>query len=674
MNIAHTVLGKLGFVPAQEVSELRKEVADIKAKSGNWDKLFSIGQEYKLFGEKVTQPYSQIASVYKAVKAISDNVSQADLIFRDKKSKKKIDDDEIVELFRRPNPLMSETDFIQAWVGFAALYGESMVIKEQSVGQMVGTKKLPAELWAFNPLDFKHETDNGRNVLGWRYTKEGRIFRPEEVMFMRDFNPHCMFRGLSPMAPIEKIIDIDWQTLVFNKAFFENDAHPGLMLGTDKQLNDEIIKRLKTQLEDRHKGASNAHKVAIFEAGLKPFNENPSHKEMEFIEQKRFAREEIYGIWKVPKAMFSVTDDLNYATFIGQMKMFWDYSLMPILKKVEGAINVGIVNGYNNKIEAAFDLSNVVAYREGFKDKVETAKTLISIGVPLNEVNEKLELGFKKQPWGDTFWIPFGQVPADPKMAEQYNEIQSTPAGESPAGKSFDELRRQAFWNTFLTKQAPIESRMAKTIKTHFFDQRKDALEALNTLGAEGFKIDWQAQDEALKARIKQHVYSCIKEGVGFAKDVLNQKNATFSNEDAKVSSYLVQRMDKITRINRTVQDQLKVTLAEGTATGETIQQLSDRIRDVYNMASSRSLMIARTETTGAVNGGSNIYYEEAGVQKKEWLTARDEHVRDSHKKLEGEVVGINDDFSNGLSCPGDMKGDGEDNINCRCTLLPVMK
>jgi len=84
--------------------------------------------------------------------------------------------------------------------------------------------------------------------------------------------------------------------------------------------------------------------------------------------------------------------------------------------------------------------------------------------------------------------------------------------------------------------------------------------------------------------------------------------------------------------------------------------------------------MIARTETVGAVNGGSQIYYESEGVQKKEWLTARDENVRDAHKILDGQVVAVKSSFSNGLDYPGDQKGDAGETVNCRCVLLPCVE
>jgi SPP1 gp7 family putative phage head morphogenesis protein len=124
-----------------------------------------------------------------------------------------------------------------------------------------------------------------------------------------------------------------------------------------------------------------------------------------------------------------------------------------------------------------------------------------------------------------------------------------------------------------------------------------------------------------------------------------------------------------------TVRNRIKSQLEEGIQAGETIMELSDRIRNEYNMATSRSLLIARTETIGALNGGSLLYYENEGIKFKEWLTAGDELVRDSHRACERQgAILMNERFINGLRYPGDQDGGAGEVCNCRCSLLPVIK
>ena len=59
-------------------------------------------------------------------------------------------------------------------------------------------------------------------------------------------------------------------------------------------------------------------------------------------------------------------------------------------------------------------------------------------------------------------------------------------------------------------------------------------------------------------------------------------------------------------------------------------------------------------------------------VDRKQWVSSRDDRVRDSHVLLDGEIVGITEDFKPGLSAPGDPSADPSETIRCRCVMAPV--
>jgi hypothetical protein len=53
------------------------------------------------------------------------------------------------------------------------------------------------------------------------------------------------------------------------------------------------------------------------------------------------------------------------------------------------------------------------------RDRLATARSVFDMGVPFNELNRMLDLGFRKLPWGDTGYLPskyqpLGTIP-DPK-------------------------------------------------------------------------------------------------------------------------------------------------------------------------------------------------------------------------------------------------------------------
>jgi uncharacterized protein with gpF-like domain len=123
----------------------------------------------------------------------------------------------------------------------------------------------------------------------------------------------------------------------------------------------------------------------------------------------------------------------------------------------------------------------------------------------------------------------------------------------------------------------------------------------------------------------------------------------------------------------------LRVALTEqvqvGASVGQQVTAMQEAVRELFNLSSSRALLIARTESGGAVNGGSMLYYQNEGVDKKEWTTANDELVRESHQRCEAQgAIPMENSFQNGLMYPQDQgNGDAGEVCNCRCSLLPIV-
>ena len=110
---------------------------------------------------------------------------------------------------------------------------------------------------------------------------------------------------------------------------------------------------------------------------------------------------------------------------------------------------------------------------------------------------------------------------------------------------------------------------------------------------------------------------------------------------------------------------------------GQTVPQLAASIAGIAAMDQRAAMKAARTAITSAHSLGKLKGYERAagmgiGV-KKQWLAALDSRTRGSHRHLDGETVGLDEEFSNGLKYPGDPDGPGSEIYNCRCTLVPVI-
>jgi len=135
------------------------------------------------------------------------------------------------------------------------------------------------------------------------------------------------------------------------------------------------------------------------------------------------------------------------------------------------------------------------------------------------------------------------------------------------------------------------------------------------------------------------------------------------------VGDFFDMREAKINHINRDTYDKLTKTLEEGITEGESIAKLSKRIESVYDDAKGyRSKLIARTETNTANNFGHMAAMQQAGIEKKEWVTANDEDVRDTHTMNQTQgCIGLHNEFyGTSEQYPGEP--------NCRCAVIPCLE
>ena len=118
--------------------------------------------------------------------------------------------------------------------------------------------------------------------------------------------------------------------------------------------------------------------------------------------------------------------------------------------------------------------------------------------------------------------------------------------------------------------------------------------------------------------------------------------------------------------------------ISRGIAQSLSYQEMARNIKNTTNVDYNKTLRIAKTE-------GHRIQCESAynvqvrAKQKgadivKQWDSTLDSRTRESHQKLDGEIVEVNKKFSNGLLYPGDSNGVASEVVNCRCALLQRAK
>jgi len=664
-------------------------------------------------GSGITDPYTQSVWVYSCVQTIASNISRIPFNFYQKNDQGKrdpVDPSPLDDLFNQPNPYMTRSQLFESTMVFLGIRGECLWILDEPLGNT----SIPASIWVFDPVNFEPvKDDRSGQLIGWSFNgHSGKVRIPlEQIIHFKYFNPRDPIRGLSPIQAVMDGVDMEFYANQFNKNFFKRGAVTSMVFETDQELDNDVRKQMIEMKEDFYSGYDKAHRIMVLEGGLKLKDIRISQKDMEFIELKKLTRKEIFSAFKVNEVVLGVYEDVK--SFEGTRtahRQFWQECLIPKINHLEWMLWSRMFRHVDGgRIFGEFDLGQVEALQDNQVELADLTAKYFQMGVPFNTLNDRFNLGFDPIPYGDQGYLPGGMIPIE--MAGQsmtfgyddYNAGGTTPTpnpepepaepmepddteskgGNIPAVHATDWKQRSLVqWRKYINLQNPLERQIQKKLKRYFFEQRKQVLEKLSTVLKKDIVdqiYDQAEQTRKLQEMMKPLWVKGIETGEIYIANLVHDDAFRFDPLSQDVLKYTQDRMELMESITGLTTDKLRDTLADGIQAGESIGDLSVRVRDVYNFNDIRTARIARTESAVMIQTGKNVQMKKEGVEKHRWITARDEAVRDTHVDLDNQTAIVGDYFTDvygmktDLRFPSDPLGPAEDVINCRCDTYPVL-
>lgn len=621
----------------------------------------------------LVEPMRQSYLVYTCVNLISDTAPKAPLNFY--RGFDEIENNHpLRKLFLRPNDHQSYFELISITSMFYSLYGEVFWYINQSVAQRMGTSTIPAEILVIDPRGMKEVIDENTKALkGWLFNNKIAISK-DEVIHFKSNNPYNPYRGLSPLDAVEFELRSDYRASEFQEKFFENGAVPGFVLTTDKEdrTPDTELKKISKMWDTQYKGVSKSHKTAVLRGGMDFKVVGLNHQEMSFIDSRVMTRDIICETFRVPKTIFGATEELNRATAEVQEKIFWQTAIQPLLLRIQYKLNTDLINKIDPGIQAKFDFTKIQALQNIYKEDVEAAWFLFQMGYSRNEINARFDLGFKEDTeYGDRKRFPMNlmNVEDEGKEYEDSKSVIGLSYEEEVVEKDNKDIREDRIHLMFKRQHGIFERKLQKKLEDYFFNQmqqilkrikREKSLESNDIIN----ELDiWDEENKILIRNITPYYKEIIEAGQMIALGNMGITDRTVQLN----TNVLYEKINKITGINKTIWNQLKMVIFEGVDNGETIDQITDRIRDTYKVAKKRAKLIARTEVTQAMNEAALLEYKDNGVKQVKWLAAMDERTRATHKDNHGVVRDSGTPFPSGEVYPG------QHSPNCRCTLSPYI-
>jgi len=510
-------------------------------------------------------------------------------------------------------------------------------------------------------------------------------YEPYEILHFKAMSVDNMLYGQSSVSAGRDSIETNKKAIETNLKIFANGAKLDGALSTESTLTDKTFQRLLKQVNQKYQGWKNSHKMMLLEQGLKYNSMTATMQELEYIEGLKLTREEICAVFGVPPLLVGILDKASYANYKESQKIFWQNTIIPKLRKYE-AVLTRIVKMYEPEAYFKFDISNIEALKADLKLKADTAKIFWSMGIPLNDIIQKMELPFAQVKGGDTGYIPFGVMAIGSEREKPVVE-----EDEKSVSKGFSEEKKLNIWKQFDTLTTRISKEYLKIIDKYFTGQEKRVLTKLNTLKTvkiseeeleDLFGANWREEIEEW-AKVSKEVHEIALDSNAKREIVNYGFDITFDVKNPLSQKWLdTYSLDKSKEVMDTQKDAIKDTLLEGFSNGESIQDLSKRIKDVYTPfknAGWKAKRISRTEVIAASNEGALESYKQAGIEKKGWLVQRAGEPRDTHiaagNKYENKGIDINKNFAVGSgsgAAPGQI-GIAEEDCNCRCSVIAII-
>ena len=126
---------------------------------------------------------------------------------------------------------------------------------------------------------------------------------------------------------------------------------------------------------------------------------------------------------------------------------------------------------------------------------------------------------------------------------------------------------------------------------------------------------------------------------------------------------------NNIVDLTEEIKNDLRAELERGIMNNEGITNIKKRIMKVFDVGENRADMIARTETNRAENQGKLQAFKSSTEDfSKRWVAHKDERTSAICMRLNGQIVGMNENFKDATSgCEGPVP---PSHVNCRSTVI----
>lgn len=322
----------------------------------------------------------------------------------------------VLEILERPGNQQTSADVWRAWGVEMALGGECGVewVRDRR-GRYHSFFLRGASYFAVRPDEVLRRYGVVAGYVLDVGSEAEYFVPPDEFLHFKFYNPASSWRGLSPASAVRLSIVIDQLVQAWSRMFFSNGARPDYAVIAPAGLTASERDEIEFKLSQKFGGSLRAHKPVVLEQGVQDIKVLAfPRKDLEWIAQRRLARDEIGAIWGIPDEIMGYGRD-TYENFDTAERVLWSLTLKNLIDFRDDRLThwlrgVGLL-GLRERVVT--DVARVWALRRAAAGQLHDARLLFDMGVPFNRVDELLGLGVGPIVGGDVGYVAGSGVAAE---------------------------------------------------------------------------------------------------------------------------------------------------------------------------------------------------------------------------------------------------------------------
>lgn len=331
------------------------------------------------------------------------------------------DKNRVMDIWKRPNSLQGQAEFVEQLLGYRLAIGEAFVVgagpeSGPNKGQYQELDVLPSHL-----IDIKY--GNAQEPVAhyfWRGDPSKKI-DPALVMHTKYWNPlpytQGGLHGMSPLQSAMRLVTRNNDSLTASVRSLQNMGAMGMMTrdpsaAGEQGLTPEQAEMVERAYYKKFGGADNRGKIMITGAVLKWQQMGMSPVDLQIIEQEKMDLRKLCNIYHLQSQLFNDPENKTYNNMREARQSAYTQAVIPVMRSIRDELNRWWIPGFEKSMGKQLwfdmDLQAIPELQTNMKELVEWLNQAQML--TLNEKRDVIEYERIEKPGMDEIWMEGSKV------------------------------------------------------------------------------------------------------------------------------------------------------------------------------------------------------------------------------------------------------------------------